>query len=87
MCQNLDLRFLPFYCFFVKNFPAPFRFLDLAFYCLFSVFDLVSYHTLFSPFFFVLVLSLFFLAHMASSLAYPNLLGNESLVVVVVIIN
>jgi hypothetical protein len=42
-------------------FPAPFRFFDLAFYCLFSFFDLIFYRPLFSrPFFFALVLSLFF---------------------------
>jgi hypothetical protein len=34
---------------------------------------------LFFPFFFTLVLSLFFCAHVVSSLAYPNLLGNKRL--------
>jgi hypothetical protein len=62
MCQNLDLRFLIFYCLFVKFFFAPFRFFDLAFYYLFSFFDLVFYRPLFFSFFFALVLSLFFLA-------------------------
>jgi hypothetical protein len=33
----------------------------------------------FSPFFFTFVLSLLFLAHVVSSLAYPNLLRNKML--------
>jgi hypothetical protein len=61
MQSNLDLRFLLFYCLFVKFFSAPFRFFDLLIYCFFSFFDLVFYCPLFSrPFFFALVLSLFF---------------------------
>jgi hypothetical protein len=61
MWLNLDLRFLLFYCLFVKLFSRPFSLFDLAFYCLFSFFDLVFYRPLFSrPFFFALILSLFF---------------------------
>jgi hypothetical protein len=85
MCQNIDLRFILFYCLFVKFFPPPlFRSFYLAFYCLFSIFYLVFYRPLFPPFFFALVLSLFFLAHVVSSLAYPTCLGIKCLVVVVV---
>jgi hypothetical protein len=60
MCQNLDLWFLPSIAFLSSFFFAPFRFFDLPFYCIFSFFDLVFYRPLFSPFFFALVLSLFF---------------------------
>jgi hypothetical protein len=49
-----------FYCLLSSFFSAPFCFFDLAFYFLFSFFDLVFYRPLFSPFFFALVLSLFF---------------------------
>jgi hypothetical protein len=79
MCQNLDLRFLLFYCLFVKFFFRPFRFFDLAFYCVFSFFDLVFYRTLFPPFFFCSCFVPVFLAHVVSSLAYPNLLVNKRL--------
>jgi hypothetical protein len=77
MCQNLDIRFLPFYCLFVKFFPAPFRFLDLAFYCIFSFFDSVFYRPLFSSLLFHSCFIPIFLAHVVLSLAYPNLLGNK----------
>jgi hypothetical protein len=76
MCQNLNLRFLPFIAFYQVFFPALFHFFDLAFYCLFSFFIWFFYGPLFSPYFFALVLYLFF-AHVVSSLAYPNLLGNK----------
>jgi hypothetical protein len=66
-----------FIAFLSSFFRAPFYFFDLAFYCIFSFSDLVFYRPLFPPFFFVLVLSLFFLAYAVSSLAYPNLLGNK----------
>jgi hypothetical protein len=72
---------------FVKFFSLPlFRFFDLAFYCLFSFFDLVFLSPFVFLFFFTLVLYLFFFAHVVSSLAYPNLFGNKRLVVVVVVI-
>jgi hypothetical protein len=57
---------------------------DLAFYCLFYFFYLVFLSSYVFPFFFALVLYLpFFWAHVVSALAYPNLLGNKRLVVVV----
>jgi hypothetical protein len=68
---------------FVKFFSPPIFIFYLAFYCLFSFFDLVFYHPLFFLFFFTLVLSLFF-SLVILSLAYPNLLGIKGLVVVVV---
>jgi hypothetical protein len=80
MCQNLDLRFLPFIAF-CQVFSLPlFRFFDLAFYCLLSffLFDffialcfLLIFHSCFVP--------VFFFAPVVSSLAYPNLLGNKRL--------
>jgi hypothetical protein len=45
---------------FVKFFSCPFSLFDLAFYCIFSFLDLVFYRPLFSPFFFALILFLFF---------------------------
>jgi hypothetical protein len=77
MYQNLDLRFLLFYCILSSFFSAPFHFFDLTFYCLCSFFDLV-YDPLFPPsfsFFFCLC----FLAHVVSSLAYPNLFETKRL--------
>jgi hypothetical protein len=68
---------------FVKFFSRPFSFFDLVFYCLFYFFDLDFYRLLFFLFFFTLVLSLFFLAHVVSSLAYPIYLGIKGLVFVV----
>jgi hypothetical protein len=64
---------------FVKFFSLPlFRFFDLTFYCLFSFFYL---------FFIALCFPLLlFLAHVVSSLAYPNFLGIKDLVVVVVVV-
>jgi hypothetical protein len=66
---------------FVKFFPYPFFiFFDLAFYCLFSFFLFGFLLPFVFPLFFALVLYLFFyLAHVVSSLAYPNLLGNKML--------
>jgi hypothetical protein len=77
MCQNLDLRFLLFYCLFTKDFMSIFTFFlsVLLYFLLFIWF----YHTSLSPFLFVLILSMF-LAHVISSLAYPNLLGTKRLV-------
>jgi hypothetical protein len=66
--QNLDIRFLLFYCLFVKFFFTPFRFFDLAFYCLFFFFNLVFYRPSFFPFFFALVLSFFCSCGFISSL-------------------
>jgi hypothetical protein len=80
MFQNLDLRFLLFYCLFVKKkkFHPLLLFFGLVFYYLFLFFDLVFYCPSFSPFFFVLVLSLF-LAHVVLSLVYPNLFRTKML--------
>jgi hypothetical protein len=66
---------------FVKFFSLPlFHSFDLTFYCLFSFFDLVFLSPFIFPFFFALVLYLsFFFAHVVSSLAYHNLLGNKML--------
>jgi hypothetical protein len=49
-----------FYCLFVKFFPTPFHFFDLAFYCLFSFFLFGFLSPFVSPSFFALVLFLFF---------------------------
>jgi hypothetical protein len=59
--RTLIFSSFSFIAFLSKFFYAPFHFFDLVFYCLFFFFDLVFYHPLFSLFFFVLVLSLFFL--------------------------
>jgi hypothetical protein len=77
MCLNLDLWFLLFYCLFVKFFPAPFRFFDLAFYYLFSFFIWFLSSFVFTPLLFRSCFVPVFLAHVVSSLAYPNLLGNK----------
>jgi hypothetical protein len=59
MCQNIDLRFLPFIVF-CQVFSLPlFHFFDLAFYCLFSFFYLVFLSYFVFPFFFAPVLYLF----------------------------
>jgi hypothetical protein len=72
---------------FVKFFPCPFfAFFDLAFYCLFSFFDLVFLSPFVFSFFFALVLYLF-LAHVVSSLPYPNLLGNKKAWLLVVVVS
>jgi hypothetical protein len=64
---------------FVKFFFLPlFRFFDLPFYCLFSFLFGFFYCPLISPSFHSCFISFFF-AHMVSSLAYPNLLGNKRL--------
>jgi hypothetical protein len=61
-----------------KNSPPLFCFFDLAFYCLFSFFIWFFYRPLFFPYFSLLFCTCFF-AHVISSLAYPNLLGNKRL--------
>jgi hypothetical protein len=64
---------------FVKSFSLPlFHFFDLAFYYLLSFFYLIFLSLFVFPLFFTLVLY-FFLAHVVSSLTYPNLLGNKRL--------
>jgi hypothetical protein len=78
MCQNLDLRFLLFYCLFVKFFSAPFHFFDLAFNYFCSFFQFGFYRPLFFPSFLLLFYP-YFLAHVVSSLASPNLLGTKRL--------
>jgi hypothetical protein len=60
--QNLDLRFLLFYCLLSKFFfPPIFAFFCLAFYCLFSFcrIGFCFYRPSFSLFFFDIVLFLF----------------------------
>jgi hypothetical protein len=82
MCRNLDLRFLVFYCLLSKFFSRAFSlsFFGLAFYCLFSFcrigfcFYRLSFSLLFSHCFIHVSL-----AHVISSLAYPNLLGTKRL--------
>jgi hypothetical protein len=70
-----------FYCLFVKVFfLRPFLlFKGLAFYCLFSFFRFGFLSLFVFPLLFALVLSLFFLTYVVSSLAYPNLLGIKRL--------
>jgi hypothetical protein len=79
MSQNLNFRFLLFYCLFIKKkiLSAPFCFFVLVFYCL-SLFQFSFLSPFVSPFLLVLVLFLF-LAHVVSSLAYPNLSGTKRL--------
>jgi hypothetical protein len=82
MCRNLDLRFLLFYCLLSIFFHLfSLSFFGLAFYCLFSFcrIGFCFYRLSFSLFFFDIVLFMFFLAHVISSLVYPNLLGNKML--------
>jgi hypothetical protein len=67
---------------FCQVFPRPFSLFDLAFYCLFSfsIWFLSSFVS--TPLLFLLFRSYFvpvFLAHVISSLAYPNLLENKRL--------
>jgi hypothetical protein len=80
MCQNIDLRFLPFIAS-CQVFFSFFRFFDLPFYCLFFFFDLFFLSPFVFSFFDLVFLSPFifpfFFAHVVSSLAYPNLLGNK----------
>jgi hypothetical protein len=76
--RTLIFGFFFFIVFLSSFFPAPFRFLTYHFIA-FSSFSIWFFIALcFSPFF-VLVLSLFFLAHLVSSLTYSNLLGNKML--------
>jgi hypothetical protein len=63
---------------FCQVFPRPFSLFWLSILLPFLFFNLVFYRPLFSPFFFALVLSLFF-GPLVSTLAYPNLLGNKRL--------
>jgi hypothetical protein len=79
MYQNIDLRFFHFTAFVKKKSRPFFRFFDLTFYCLFSFFYLVFLSPFVFPLFFTLVLYIFFFAHVVSSLAYLNLLGNKRL--------
>jgi hypothetical protein len=85
MCRNLDIRFILFYCLFTKFFPASFYFFYLAFYCLFSFFNLVFLSPLVSSTF-LLLFVLVFLTHVISSLAYPTCLRLKCLVVIVVVV-
>jgi hypothetical protein len=62
--------FLLFYCLFVKVFSAPFYLFNFVFYCLFFFFNLIFYRYLLFPFFFSLILFLFFTPNFISSL--PN---------------
>jgi hypothetical protein len=74
-----------FIAFLPSFFPPLFIFFYLAFYCLFSFFNLVFLSPLVSSIFcsyFVLV----FLAHVISSLAYPTCLRLKCLVVIVVVV-
>jgi hypothetical protein len=67
-----------FYCFFVKFFSHLFFFFfDLAFYCLFFFFDLAFLSPFIFSSYFLLLFCPNFLAHVVSSLAYPNLLENK----------
>jgi hypothetical protein len=82
MCRNLDLRFLLFYCLLSKFF-----FLFFAPFCFFLLSVLLSFLVLSNWFLFLssFVFPLLFqhcfipvsLAHLISSLAYPNLLGTK----------
>jgi hypothetical protein len=81
MFQNLDLWFILYYCLFVKKKFCPLFLLSV----LLSFSPFLIY--ILSPFIFPLFRPCFvpvFLAHVVSSLAYPNLLGLKNLVVVVV---
>jgi hypothetical protein len=65
---------------FVKFFSMPlFHSFDLTFYCLFFFFIWFFYRPLFSPSFLLLFCTCLFFAHVVSSLAYHNLLGNKML--------
>jgi hypothetical protein len=65
---------------FVKFFSLPlFHFFDLVFYCLFSFFNLFFITLCFPLLFRSCFVPVFFVAHVVSSLAYPNLLGNKKL--------
>jgi hypothetical protein len=67
-----------FFIAFLSSFFTHFRFFNLAFYCLFSYFILFFIAHCF-PLLFALVLSLFFITHVVSSLDYLNLLRNKRL--------
>jgi hypothetical protein len=69
MWQNFNLQFLLFYCFFVKFFPAPFRFFDLMFYYLFLFFRFGFLSLFVFPFLFhSYFVPVFFCCHFISSL-------------------
>jgi hypothetical protein len=63
---------------FVNFFPAPFSLFLLSVLLHFLLFIWFFYCPLFSPSFLLLFCTCFF-AHVLSSLAYPNLLGNKRL--------
>jgi hypothetical protein len=82
MCRKLDLRFLLFLLSSIKVFfPAPFRFFLLS--VLLSFLLLSNWFLFLSSFVFSLLFRHCFipvsLAHVVSSLAYPNLLGTKRL--------
>jgi hypothetical protein len=81
MCRNLDLQFLLFYCLLLKFFPVSFRFFLLS--VLLSFLLLSNWFLFLSSFIFPLLFRHCFipvsLAHVVSSLAYPNLLGTKRL--------
>jgi hypothetical protein len=80
MCQNLDLRFRPFIVFYQVFFSCPFfTFLTSRFIVFSPFFDLIFLLPFVFPFFSLLFCTCFFLAHVVSSVAYPNLLGNKRL--------
>jgi hypothetical protein len=81
MCRNLDLRFLLFIVFCQSFFPPPFCFFLLS--ILLSFLLLSNWFLFLSSFVFPLLFWHCFipvcLAHMVSSLAYPNLLRTKRL--------
>jgi hypothetical protein len=81
MCQNLDFRFLLFYCLLSKFFFRPFSFFLLS--VLLSFLLLLNWFLFLSFFVFHLLFRYCFipvsLAHVVSYLAYPNLLGTKRL--------
>jgi hypothetical protein len=84
MCRNLDLRFFLFYCLLSKFFFFFFRPFSLFFLSVLLSFLLLSNWFLFlSSFIFPLLFRHCFipvsLAHVVSSLAYPNLLRTKRL--------
>jgi hypothetical protein len=82
MCRNLDLRFLLFYCLLSKFFfPPLFAFFLLSVLLSFLLWS--NWFLFLSSFVFPLLFRYWFipvsLAHVVSSLAYPNLLGTKRL--------
>jgi hypothetical protein len=78
MCQNLNLRFFPFYCLFSSFFLPLFAFLICRFIA-FTPFSICFFIAFCFPPSFSLLFYPYFLAHVVSSLPYPNLLGNKRL--------